>query len=198
MAQFMSLALLRQHALAKERKKAMNRQARPVTKLISWNPSNSVKVTMPTNAHLKEDPKHDLESFVWVILYALCIKEMHSQITRQSKEEYYSEYFNPIFGAISFEDTHKAHTWTADRITDTDDVALSWRENRLSGDAWVVLDSLVQSARDGILDHQLFKEILEYYIMGLKQSPTPGSPSLMPPESDIIEVAHNGGDNASM
>lgn len=45
----------------------------------------------------REDPKHDLESFIWVLLYALCVKEMRSQ--KSLKEEwYYSNYFNHLFG----------------------------------------------------------------------------------------------------
>lgn len=38
----------------------------------------------------------------------------------------------------------------------------------LDEDAWTVLQSLVQNARDRVLDHKLFKEILEYYIAALK------------------------------
>jgi hypothetical protein len=165
----MSLALLRQHAYAKEARQPPTFKDPPVAKLVPWNPTNIARVTPPAEERSNEDLKNDLESFIWVLLYALCVKEMNSQETLKSRAWYYSNYFNPIFGAISFEDTHKSHAWVAESIIGTAESAKLWRQNRIPDeDSWTVLQSLVQNARDRILDHKLFKEILEYYMSELK------------------------------
>jgi hypothetical protein len=162
----MSLALLRQHALAKEARQSKTLNDARLPRLAPPTQTNTAKVTPPADDRPKEDPRNDLESFIWVLLYALCVKEMNARETPKSRAWYYTNYFDPIFGAASFEDTAKNHAWVAENMIDTSELA---RMNRIPDeDSWTVLQDLVQNAQDRVLDHKLFKEILEYYIAALK------------------------------
>ncbi|KIM31568.1 hypothetical protein M408DRAFT_235220 [Serendipita vermifera MAFF 305830] len=160
-AQFMSLPLLKHHAYAQELKRPKVRPAVKGSKLPEWK---STPVTQSSRS-VGNNPQDDLESFVWTLFYALCVKEMNSHHTAQSRDHYCKTYFVKIFGALSFNDTYEQHLAARQRILGDDPSDKLWREDRISeGDAWVVLRALMRAAKDEDLDYKEFKNILEHYI----------------------------------
>ncbi|KIM31650.1 hypothetical protein M408DRAFT_236276 [Serendipita vermifera MAFF 305830] len=109
--------------------------------------------------------RHDLESFIWVILFAFCLREMNSkQNTRavNGRSWYLKERFLPIFGAVSFRDTHAKHLqFAAIMCSDLTQTKTSHFDEPV---IWDLLGDLMQLAQDGKLDHTVFKGALEHYI----------------------------------
>lgn len=157
----MALPLLEQHADAQQAKRSLGFDYRETARLPRWSSSK-----MEGKSDL--DPSNDLESFTWVMLYALCVKEMDAQ-DKTSRDSYRKDRFIPIFGAISFEDTYRDHLRIRNLILNSNKWANTWRASHIGEeDAWTALQTLMDAARKGNLNHAMFKNILEEYIGLLK------------------------------
>ncbi|KIM31571.1 hypothetical protein M408DRAFT_20814 [Serendipita vermifera MAFF 305830] len=163
--QFMSLSLLYQYAHPERKRKAKEPIMKKPSLLVRRNPKLSQRPRLPTDS-----PLHDLESFVWVLFYALCLKEMNSKPSLSERAEYYAEYFVDLFGALSFREILEGHSLVMDQIIDTNSPGDSWKLDYISdSDAWLVLEELMQAASAGTLDYKEFKETLQHYIGQLEQ-----------------------------
>lgn len=169
----MSLPLLHRHALAQVLKRP--RIQPPVInndpRLPEWD---DVPVT-PPSLEVDASSSDDLESFVWVMLYALCVKEMNRSETSSSKDQYCKLYFMKIFGALSFNDTHDQHNAAREHILGNHPANEVWMGNHISDvNAWTVIRALMWKAKSNTLGYKEFKGILQHYIT-LLESPKPVS-----------------------
>ncbi|KIM31569.1 hypothetical protein M408DRAFT_235221 [Serendipita vermifera MAFF 305830] len=163
-AQFMSLSLLYEHANQDDVEPAERPIVPMTSRIIRRNPQAS-QPPQPANS-----PLHDLESFVWVLFYALCLKEMDSKPSLSERETYCRKYFIDIFGMLSFRETMERHTSIMRLILDSNRPNNTWKRNCISdADAWPVLEDLMQAASAGTLSYKEFKDTLQFHIEQLKQ-----------------------------
>lgn len=126
---------------------------------------------------MENSPRHDLESFIWVMFYALCAKEMNSKETPEAKEQYSKAYFSKIFGAVSFEETYQKHHHVRNRIVGCNPLDEGWRSGCISENvAWFVLEDTLRVARGETLTYESFQSILQHYIVQLEaKQPQPAT-----------------------
>lgn len=168
-AQFMSLSVLDEHARAFSQHEMQDEPTvEEPPSLIPLDPEVDEQPSLPADS-----PLHDLESFVWVLLYALCIKEMNSKPSVSERGAYCARYFMDIFGTLSFRETLERHTFIMSRITRNGRSDKAWKRECISdSNAMLVLQNLMQVAKTKALDYEKFKEILFHYIGQLEPTNT--------------------------
>ncbi|KIM23225.1 hypothetical protein M408DRAFT_332430 [Serendipita vermifera MAFF 305830] len=165
-AQFMSLSLLYQYAHPERKRKVKEPAMQKSSLLVRKNPKVTQRPPLPVDS-----PLHDLESFVWVLFYALCLKEMNSKPSLSERAKYCADYFIDLFGMLSFRETMERHTSIMRLILDTNISDDSWKLDYISdSDAWLVLEDLMQGISAGTLNYKEFKETLQHYIEQLEQA----------------------------
>jgi hypothetical protein len=112
--------------------------------------------------------RNDLESFLWVMIYAFCSREMTSRPNDESvegREWYLRERFIPVFGAVSFRETYSHHQGFVDSVLNAKANDAAKANYIPHASVWVVLHELMTCSTAGKLDHATFKGILEHFIM---------------------------------
>jgi hypothetical protein len=90
--------------------------------------------------------RSDLESFLWVMIYAFCLREMISRPNDESvdgREWYLKERFIPVFGAVSFRETYANHRAFVDSVLNAKANEAAKANYIPHASVWVVLHELL-------------------------------------------------------
>jgi hypothetical protein len=128
---------------------------------LNWGPQ--------TDFNWESVARNDLESFIWVMLYAFCVKEMNSKPPTKGmtgRTWYCQNTFIPLFGEVSFLKTFQVHSFASEAMIDERSDAMQiWKLNRVPElRYWDIMGVLMASAKSGKLDHATFQAILKHYI----------------------------------
>jgi hypothetical protein len=135
----------------------------------NMQPDGDLSLGPQTEINWELAARNDLESFIWIMFYAFCVKEMNSRpLTKgvTGRTWYCRNMFMPLFGEVSFLKTFQAHLFASEAMIDERSEQLQmWKLDRIQElRYWDLLAVLMNYAKRGELDHATFQVILEYYI----------------------------------